>query len=80
MLHCSGLHFAAAVGNPRCARLLLKAGADVDVPDKEGDACPRPSHLHLLGQLVGSSSFAGSCKATSVPGGEEAPEDVAVRR
>ncbi|KAK9863353.1 hypothetical protein WJX84_001997 [Apatococcus fuscideae] len=32
----SGLHFAAAVGNPRCARLLLKAGADVDVTDKEG--------------------------------------------
>ncbi|KAK9833510.1 hypothetical protein WJX84_006217 [Apatococcus fuscideae] len=32
----SGLHFAAAVGNPRCARLLLKAGADVDVSDKEG--------------------------------------------
>jgi hypothetical protein len=33
---CSALHFASAVGATRCVRLLLDAGADPDLQDREG--------------------------------------------
>jgi len=35
-LHFSALHFAAALGNVDCVKLLVEAGADVDLADKEG--------------------------------------------
>ncbi len=33
---CSALHFAAALGNAEATRLLLEAGADPDLQDKDG--------------------------------------------
>lgn len=32
----SALHFVAAIGNTKCVKLLIDAGADLDLQDKEG--------------------------------------------
>jgi ankyrin repeat protein len=56
---CSALHFAAAVGKQRCIKLLLEAGADTGMTDKDGalgqpgismiDKCVSQSQpLHLV--------------------------------
>ena len=34
---CSGLHFVAATGNLPCVQLFIKAGADLDLGDKDGE-------------------------------------------
>ena len=35
-LACSGLHFVCATGNMPCVQLFIKAGADLDLGDKDG--------------------------------------------
>lgn len=42
---CSGLHFVCATGNLPCAQLFIKAGADLDLGDKEG----MHTRLHMHG-------------------------------
>lgn len=39
---CSGLHFVAAIGNVACTKLFCKAGADLNLCDKDGgrSSCP----------------------------------------
>ncbi|GFR41876.1 hypothetical protein Agub_g2659 [Astrephomene gubernaculifera] len=49
----SALHFAAALGNADCCRLLLEAGADVDLQDKEGF-----TPLHMAAGYMHTSSCA----------------------
>lgn len=42
---CSALHFVAAIGNAKCVKLLIDAGADINLQDKEGESVgqsPRP--------------------------------------
>ena len=34
---CSALHFAAGLGKVDCIKLLLEAGVDVNLQDKEGE-------------------------------------------
>lgn len=34
---CSALHFAAAIGNVKCVKLLADAGADINLQDREGE-------------------------------------------
>lgn len=34
---CSALHFVAAIGNAKCVKLLIDAGADINLQDKEGE-------------------------------------------
>lgn len=45
---CSGLHFVAATGNLPCVQLFIKAGADLDLGDKDGEPSDslRPSNWH----------------------------------
>ena len=45
---CSGLHFVAATGNLPCVQLFIKAGADLDLGDKDGEPSGslRPSNWH----------------------------------
>ena len=33
---CSALHFVAAIGSAKCCQLLIDAGADVNLQDREG--------------------------------------------
>jgi ankyrin repeat protein len=39
----SGLHFVAATGNAACAKLFCKAGADLNLCDKDGACSSDPS-------------------------------------
>lgn len=36
VLCCSALHFVSAIGNVKCVKLLIDAGADLNLQDKEG--------------------------------------------
>jgi signal recognition particle protein len=58
---CSALHFAAAVGATKCVKLLLDAGADPDLQDREGYT---PLHMaagymQVCGRHVAGSSGCG---------------------
>ena len=52
----SALHFVAATGNLACTKLLVDAGADLNLGDKDG--APRPSRGRL---------HAGWCKRALRP-------------
>ena len=61
--HRSGLHFVAATGNAACARLFCKAGADLNLCDKDGawtPSCMHPCRSSCLGLLLCTVSRMGT--------------------
>lgn len=74
LLRCSALHFAAGLGNVDCAKLLIEAGADLNVQDREGaHAQPRstPRTAHTGGRHLWSGRCrASACMLAFVPGPE----------
>ncbi|EFJ47094.1 hypothetical protein VOLCADRAFT_105313 [Volvox carteri f. nagariensis] len=58
----SALHFAAALGNADCTRLLVEAGADVDLQDREGF-----TPLHMAAGYMHTSSMAVLLEAGANP-------------
>ncbi|KAG2427506.1 hypothetical protein HXX76_012439 [Chlamydomonas incerta] len=58
----SALHFAAALGSAECTKLLVEAGADLDLQDKEGY-----TPLHMAAGYMHTSSMAALLEAGANP-------------
>jgi hypothetical protein len=53
---CSALHFVAAIGNANCVKLLIDAGADINLQDKEGGCQHRQTLLKHLTHMHSSTA------------------------
>ncbi|GAX77715.1 hypothetical protein CEUSTIGMA_g5158.t1 [Chlamydomonas eustigma] len=58
----SALHFAAALGNVDCVKILVEAGANVNLQDKEGY-----TPLHMAGGYMHTSTMTALLEAGSDP-------------
>ncbi len=67
----SALHFAAALGNLDATKLLIEAGSDLNLQDKDGEPRPRPgSGASTPGQLAAVCEMRtrrGACDSMTSP-------------
>lgn len=81
---CSGMHFAAALGSVDCTKIMVEAGADLDLQDILGECHTQSVHskpfpLNLNAQKSVRSSGLSATLTTHVCLGRIAASSVAER-